>query len=475
MTSPSLQPRLPRGLFVLILLVLPAIFPCAFADNHYPVKSGGDTTVRKADVNAFSLPSHNMSFERKVDFSVGNSFFRNPWVIAPSSTAARDGLGPLFNTNGCQNCHIKDGRGHLPAEGDDNAVSVLLRISVAPRTPEQWQRVYRDGGIPDPHYGTQIQDFAVPGLEPEARLDIRYETRVVTLADGTSVRLRKPVVRLNQLAYGPLHPDLQMSLRLAPPMIGLGLLEAIPEAVLQSFADEQDRDGDGISGRVNRVWNVESAATAVGRFGWKAEQPSLKQQNAAAFAGDLGVTSGLFLRTDCTPAQTACKGIPTGGVPEASDNVLDLVTFYSRNLAVPARRNADAPLVQRGGQLFAAAGCESCHRTGIVTAELPAQPEQSLQTIHPYTDLLLHDMGEELSDGRPVFRADAREWRTAPLWGIGLTATVSGAEHYLHDGRAHSLLEAILWHGGEAEHSREQVRNMSAADRDALIAFLQSL
>lgn len=464
-----IQPRVMRGFFFSTALLLSG------AVMAYPADSGGATSVRKDDVNAFSLPSANMSFERRVDFSVGNSFFRNPWVMAPSSTTARDGLGPLFNTNGCQNCHIKDGRGHLPAPGDHNAVSVLLRISVPPQSAADRETLQREGVIPDPVYGGQIQDFANPGVPAEARLDIRYETHNVTLGDGTVVELRKPQVILAEPGYGDPHPQLQTSLRLAPPMIGLGLLEAIPQQTLLDMADEQDRDGDGISGRVNRVWSAETNSLLIGRFGWKAEQPSLRQQNAAAFAGDIGITSSLFHRDDCTPAQKACREAPNGGAPEVSDRILDLVTFYSRNLAVPVRRNLDDPQVKRGEQLFAQAGCESCHRTAIRTAVLDQQPEQSGQLIHPYTDLLLHDMGEGLADNRPVFLASGREWRTAPLWGIGLTQVVSGSEHYLHDGRARTLLEAILWHGGEGQASREQVRTMSAPDRDALLAFLRSL
>lgn len=458
-----------RGLFFFCLTLI------AGWVHAYPADSGGATSVRKSDVNAFSLPSNNMSFERRVDFSVGNSFFRNPWVIAPASTTARDGLGPLFNTNGCQNCHIKDGRGHLPAEGDTNAVSILLRISVAPKSAADWQQVYRHGALTEPNYGTQIQDFAIPGIEPEAQLAIHYETHTVELAGGETVELRKPVIKLQDLGYGPLHADLQMSLRLAPPMIGLGLLEAIPDATLQGFADEQDRDGDGISGKLNRVWSEEHNDYAIGRFGWKAEQPSLKQQNAAAFAGDIGITSSLFPQTDCTPAQKKCLAAPDGGTPEVSDRILDQVTFYSRNLAVPLRRDVDDPQVEEGARLFAQAGCESCHKTHITTATLPEQPEQSAQLIHPYTDLLLHDMGDGLADDRPAFQASGREWRTAPLWGIGLTAVVSGSEHYLHDGRARTLLEAILWHGGEAQPSRDKVRAMTPAQRQALLAFLRSL
>lgn len=448
---------------------------CAWAGIEFPVKSAGKATTSKQGVNAFSQPSANLSFEKRLDFSVGNSFFRNPWVTAPASTTARDGLGPLFNTNGCQNCHIKDGRGHLPQTAKDNAVSVLVRVGLEPITDADWQHIRRHGAIADPSYGTQIQDFAIPGVKPEAKVTIEYESHQVILADGESVELVKPNVVLQGLKYGPLHERAKLSLRLAPPMIGLGLLEAIPDNTLQSFADPNDENNDGISGRINLVYDVESQTMRIGRFGWKAEQPSLKQQNAAAFLGDLGITSELFSQENCQPHQSQCANAPSGGNPELSANILNKVTFYSRNLAVPKRRNVNQPDVQRGAELFVDVGCHQCHRTGMVTAKIDQQPEQSEIAIYPYTDMLLHDMGEGLADHRPVFQASGSEWRTAPLWGIGLTRQVSGSEHYLHDGRARTLLEAILWHGGEAQASRQKVVKMTAEQRNDLVAFLQSL
>lgn len=441
----------------------------------FGVNSGGATSVSKTNNDAFSLPAANLSFERRLDFSVGNSFFRNPWVIAPSATTARDGLGPLFNTNGCQNCHIRDGRGHLPQAADDNAVSLLVRMSIRPHSAEQEQRVLRHGVIPHPLYGDQIQDFAVPGVDAEAQIHITYQTQTVTLADGSVVTLRKPHLTLSQLAYGALDDDVVYSLRMAPPMIGLGLLEALNDEQIEQLADPQDENNDGISGRSNRVWDVEQQKLVRGRFGWKAEQPSLKQQNAAAFNGDIGITSSLFPAENCRAAQQACLDAPSGGKPELSDKLLDSVTFYTGNLGVPARRNVDDPQVKRGEAVFVEAGCGDCHHVAFTTPTLPGRPQHSAQTIHPYTDMLLHDMGPGLADDRAVFAASGSEWRTPPLWGIGLTKTVSGFEHYLHDGRAESLLEAVLWHGGEAKQSRDYIVRAQRTEREALLAFLRSL
>jgi CxxC motif-containing protein (DUF1111 family) len=436
--------------------------------------SAGSATVRKADQNAFSLPSANLSPSRRLDFSVGNSFFRNPWVSAPATTTARDGLGPLFNTNGCQNCHIKDGRGHPPAADAQSAASMLVRLSI-PAGSEHAEIIQRLGVLAEPTYGAQLQDMANPGTAPEGKVRVSYSTQLVSFADGTQVELRKPSLEISQLGYGDLHPETLFSARIAPPMIGLGLLEAIPEAAILANADPDDRDGDGISGRANQVWDRAGQRTVLGRFGWKAGQPTLNQQNAEAFAGDMGLTSTLVAHDNCTEAQLDCRNAPHGGEPEVSDNLLASVLFYTRNLGVPARRHCDAPQVLKGKGLFHQAGCQSCHTPQFTTAADAAEPELANQLIRPYTDLLLHDMGEGLADKRPEFLASGREWRTPPLWGIGLTETVNGHTQFLHDGRARNLLEAILWHGGEAEAAKQQVLTFNADERSALLAFLNSL
>ncbi len=440
--------------------------------------SGGSATVRKSDQNAFSMPSANLSPVRRLDFSVGNSFFRNPWVIAPSTTTARDGLGPLFNTNACQNCHIKDGRGHPPEPGDSNAVSMLVRLSI-PDSTAYAEVIKRNGVVPEPTYGGQLQDMSVPGVAPEGKVRVEYDPLTLRFRDGMTVELRQPTLRITQLGYGPMHPYTHASARIAPPMIGLGLLEAIPEAAILANADSDDKNDNGISGRPNWVWDDAQQKVVMGRFGWKAGQPTLNQQNAHAFAGDMGLTTRLKTADDCTPAQTDCRNAPNGngpdGEPEVSDNILRLVEFYTRNLAVPARRNVDDPQVLAGKNLFFKAGCQQCHTPQFTTRADAAEPELANQVIRPYSDLLLHDMGEGLADNRTEFQASGREWRTPPLWGLGLTQTVSGHTQLLHDGRARNVMEAILWHGGEAQAAQRQVLAFDADQRAALLAFLNSL
>lgn len=441
-------------------------------------RSGGSATVHKTDQNAFSMPSANLPPSRRVDFSVGNSFFRSPWVIAPSTTTARDGLGPLFNTNACQGCHIKDGRGHPPTPDDVNAVSMLVRLSI-PDAPAYAKVIEQLGVVPEPVYGGQFQDMAVPGVAPEGKVRVDYTAVPVRFKDGTEVELRKPSLNITQLGYGPMHPDTRFSARVAPPMIGLGLLEAIPDEAILANAEAQAKANNGIAGRPNQVWDDAQQKTVLGRFGWKAGQPNLNQQNVHAFSGDMGLTTSLRPIDDCTDAQTACKQAPSGngpnGEPEVSDNILRLVLFYSRNLAVPARRDVNAPEVLAGKTLFYQAGCQSCHTPKYTTAANAAEPELANQVIRPYSDLLLHDMGDGLADNRTEFQASGRQWRTPPLWGIGLTQAVSGHTQFLHDGRARNLLEAVLWHGGEATAAQQQVLSFNAEQRAALLAFLNSL
>ncbi|MBD9482348.1 c-type cytochrome [Pseudomonas sp. PDM14] len=438
--------------------------------------SGGATTVRQIDQNAFSMPSANLAPSRRLDFSVGNSFFRNPWVIAPTTTTARDGLGPLFNTNACQNCHIKDGRGHPPLDGASNAVSMLVRLSIpSDESVAHAEMTKRLGVIPEPVYGGQLQDMGNPGYPPEGKVRVTYTRVPVTLDDGTQVELRQPQTQITRLGYGEMHPQTLFSTRVAPPMIGLGLLEAIPEAAILANADPEDRDGDGIRGTPNRVWDDLKGETVLGRFGWKAGQPSLNQQNAHAFANDMGLTSSVLPHTDCTAAQVDCLNAINGGTPEVSDTIMASVLFYTRNLAVPVRRQVDDLEVRRGKQLFSQAGCDKCHTPSFTTAANAAEPELANQLIRPYSDLLLHDMGPGLADNRPEFEASGSQWRTPPLWGIGLTQTVSGHTQFLHDGRARNLLEAILWHGGEAAAAQKVVLGYDASQRGALLAFLNSL
>ncbi|HEY4136525.1 MAG TPA: di-heme oxidoredictase family protein [Alphaproteobacteria bacterium] len=449
----------------------------------FEANQGGGATVRApANANSFSHASGNMSFERELLFKVGDGIFRKLWASAPSSTTSSDGLGPLFNSRSCQGCHLKDGRGRPPAPGEE-AVSLFLRLSVPPRTDAERQALasHEASVIPDPVYGSQLQNFAIQGHRPEGRMVVTYADQAVTLSGGEVAHLRKPSYSVAGLAYGPLSPDVMMSPRVAPPMIGVGLLEAIDEADILAQADPDDADGDGISGKANLVWSDELKAPMLGRFGWKAGEPTVRQQVAHAFLGDIGLSSALSPTPggECTEAEKACRDAPNGNDPEegveVTGQMMDLVVFYARNLGVPARRKVDDRQVLAGKALFYGSGCTACHRPKYVTRDLPGQPEQSGQLIWPYTDLLLHDMGEGLADGRPEADATGSEWRTPPLWGIGLTEVVNGHTRFLHDGRARSLLEAILWHGGEAQAARDRVVKMSKADRAALLAFLNSL
>jgi len=453
------------------------------APQKFEELPAGAATVRaRTDADAFSQPSDNLSFEQELDFRVGNGLFKKIWVSSPSSTLASDGLGPLYNARSCQRCHIKDGRGHTPNGPDDNAISMFLRVSI-PGNPEDGQAGIEDyiATLPEPNYGGQMQDLALPGLPAEYRLDITYEDVPVALSGGETVTLRRPTYQAADLGYGPLHPDAMISPRVAPQMIGLGLLEAIPVGDLLAKADPDDMDGDGISGRPNIVWSNEFDTPMMGRFGHKAGMPTIMEQSAAAFAGDIGISSPLYPagHGDCTEAQVDCVTAPHGDGDvrtfEIDQDGMDLVAFYSRNLGVPARRDVADPQVLRGKQVFHETGCASCHTPSFVTHRMEDRPEHSFQLIWPYTDLLLHDMGDGLADHRPEARATGREWRTPPLWGIGLTGQVSDHTQFLHDGRARSLLEALLWHGGEAQAARDAVVSMPEPDRDALLRFLESL
>ena len=465
----------------LVASLLPLTDPDRLAEAE--TLPGGTATVpftTKDDV--FSQPSAGLTEDRLHSFNRGNGLFRKLWIAAPSEIPASDGLGPVYNARSCQACHLKDGRGHAPEGPTDDRISMVLRLSRpggdAPEGIADWIATQ-----PDPIYGGQLQDFAAPGLMAEGKLEITYTETPVTLADGTIVSLRAPSYALADPAYGPPADDLPLSPRVAPQMIGLGLLEAIPAADILALADPDDGNHDGISGRPQIVPSVAYGVPMLGRFGLKAGAPTIRDQTAAALSMDMGLSNPLFPDPwgDCTDRQTACRTAPHGQDPGIRDGLevdaerLDMLTFYARNLGVPARRGADDATVLQGKAIFTTTGCAGCHQPSFVTVSLTDQPEQSAQAIWPYTDLLLHDMGPGLADNRPEGRATGSEWKTPPLWGIGLSPQVSGHSEYLHDGRARSLLEAVLWHGGEAQSARDAVAAMTTEDREALLAFLGSL
>ncbi|MGX5842329.1 di-heme oxidoreductase family protein [Mesorhizobium sp. ArgA1] len=447
------------------------------------MQGGAGTSRKQVDRDAFSQPAENITFEEEGNFKLGNALFRKNWVSSPSSTQASDGLGPLFNERACQNCHLKDGRGRPPA-ADSRTTSMFLRLARDASTAEEKAEIAAQTvlNFPDPVYGTQLQELAVPGLKGEGRMHVDYYEEKATLGDGSAVSLRRPSYSADGLGYGRLDPRTTLSPRLTPPMIGLGLIEQLAPADILAHADPDDRDGDGISGRPNIVRDVSSGELTIGRFGWKAQTASIRQQAADAFAGDIGISTPEVPRHwgDCTAAEKACLAMPNGvqkrlGAVEAPPPVMDLVTFYSQNLAVPARRGVGAAGVLAGKKLFYELGCIACHTPKFVTMRGTPNKAQAFQLIWPYSDFLLHDMGAGLADGQAVGDATGSEWRTPPLWGIGLTRTVNGNTFFLHDGRARTLTEAILWHGGEGQKARDRFAAANTADRDALIKFLESL
>ena len=439
--------------------------------------SAGAFTLFRFDSEAYSEPAPGLSLAQSQKFMRGRHHFSQNWVVFPS-LAGDWGLGPTFIADRCTGCHVKAGRGTVPASAQEQLLSMLVRISI-PGTGEH------GGPKQHPHYGDQLQNQGLMGqslestflgerVPAEGELYVDWEERTVTLADGETVPLRKPKLRIEKLNFGALGAEVMVSLRIAQPVFGLGLLEAVPEQTLLDLAAQQK--ASGINGRPNTVYDDINQRTALGRFGWKANQPSIKQQIAAAFHGDLGVTSPVYGNENCPPIQERCAEQPPGNNPELVDIVWEELEFWTQALAVPARRNVQDAQFKRGEQLFAQAQCAVCHAPEMKTAEkVPAFKQLANQTFRAYTDLLLHDMGEELADGRPDFQAGPRDWRTAPLWGLGLSRTVNGSTAMLHDGRARTVTEAILWHGGEAAASREAFRSLSKADRDALVKFVGSI
>ncbi|WP_246020688.1 di-heme oxidoreductase family protein [Flavobacterium humi] len=426
--------------------------------------SGGSSTVFNESPEAFGFASKDLTVDEAADFAVGNSFFRQSWISAPSSTTARDGLGPFFNANACASCHFKDGRGRPPMADGELGRGLLLRLSLPGTNPN-------GSSFPEPAYGSQLQDNAILGQTVKGNYTITYQITTETLADGTVVELQKPIYHIINLGYGALATGVLVSPRVANQMVGMGLLEAVPESTILAFAANSN---NGVSGKANYVYDIQSNSQKLGRFGWKANQPSVRQQVAGAFSGDMGITTSLFPNENCPPG-VDCGAIPNGGSPEISDANFNRVVLYSSALAVPVRRNYASQDVLKGKKIFEEINCTSCHIAKMQTGNDHPIAGLRNQTIRPFTDMLLHDMGDELADGAPDFLATGNEWRTQPLWGIGLINTVNGHTKLLHDGRARNVTEAILWHGGEAQASKNKFKQLSATDRNQLLAFINSL
>lgn len=395
-----------------------------------------------------ALPVH---AQHPLDAAAGKALFERQWIPAPASTAASDGLGPYYNARSCAACHPGGGRGV-----NEQALTV---------------------SIDDPVYGVQFQPMALAGLEPEVELQIDWEP--VTLAvEGKTYELRRPALSLGAARYG--EPSKGHSLRLAPGLRGLAQLAQIEPETLRALADPDDRNGDGISGRPAMLSTPGEPGPRIGRFGWKASTPDLHTQVALAFSLDLGMGSRHYPAShgDCTPHQEDClRQIPGTATPtnptngtvtpatngtvtpadavELSDEIIMLVLTYVESLYFQ-----DMDENKEGQALFEASGCSACHLPLI---------QSGGEALRPYTDLLLHDMGEGLADSLELEHAGRTEWRTAPLRGIG------EAGRLLHDGRARTLFEAILWHGGEASAARAAFLELPKEQRDHLIGFLLAL
>lgn len=464
--------------------------------------SAGDASIPVVTVKQFAFNQHalNLPPQELGEFMEGKVVFETRWDdgllfnpptafdcnggpvgfnMGPSPVYQPNLLGPLYTNNSCIECHMLDGRGEAPLSGLDSLEDYVVRLSV-PSEP---------GGAPQPHplYGEQLDTKATPGSTPEGSASIVWEIVNGSFDDGSTYELRKPQYEFTDLIYGefgtnipgdaaasmagdPYQGEAEVSVRVAPMLVGLGLLEAIDESEILGRADELDVDGDGISGRANFVEDIASGTSKLGRFGWKASQPDLRQQAASAFAHDMGMSSALVGE----------------GPVEVQESTIDAMVAYLRGLAVPPRENYKDPIAQQGKIHFEAAGCIACHTPVMRTASDAEFAPYRDQIIQPFTDMLLHDMGEGLADGRPEFGASGREWRTPPLWGIGYVGHVLGTPidafdpngnpaqpNYLHDGRARSLMEAILWHGGEGAAARDAVLALSASEREALIEYVK--
>lgn len=437
------------------------------ADVREASPGGSLTTAFLLSRLELTQPAPGLSPEERSIFSFGDARFSQAWVTAPSSTTGLDGLGPLFNAVACDSCHVNNGRGRPPDSPLGAVGSTLVRIALP-------------NGQVSEVYGSQIQPSSIVGVTSEGEIQVTFEEVDHTMSNGSVHTLLQPRLNAAYLRQGPLEEVAQLSVRTAQPVVGLGLLEAIPEQRLRDLADPDDLDGDGIRGQLGTAVDAVSGTTVVGRFGWKAEQPTVRQQSAAAFLGDMGITTPEFPEQNCTAAQSDCASQPHGGEPEAEERAIAAVASYLRNLAIPVREQWDDAQVLQGQALFFEAGCDTCHTPSHVTSPDALPSRLANQTIWPYSDLLLHDMGPDLADtnvrGETTDHTGlASLWRTPPLWTIGRTSSINRHTRFLHDGRARSFEEAILWHGGEGALSREAFVQMNEEQKKLLIGFLESL
>lgn len=488
---------------------------------------GGDATAVDASDSGhgFSTPMPNLSAQELEQHLAGDALFETSFTTAPNEEHPElDGLGPVFNNQDCNSCHQRDGRSStitIP-EGKERVLlgpeaGIFLRMSMEDGDcdmPSVDNNYCKNTPVVD--FGTQLfhrgvlkarTDWQSQPFIGQANVYLSYEYSTVTYPDGSSVELKKPLFTIedpydvdggNRLNSAILQDNVRYSPRNGMPVFGLGLLELIPEADILALVDEDDSDGDNISGRANWVFDPVKAKqnidnpVSLGRFGWKASTPSVRVQSLGALRGDMGITNPLFPEESI--AGTAMHedylartgfvdtGTDEQGNTEADQAFSDDVVFYAETLAVPARRNVNDASVVAGAQLFDKVNCTSCHHPEFTTAAgeqllggIAAPEAIKGQKIYPFTDMLLHDLGEGLADHRRDFRANGFEWKTRPLWGLGLTKTVNPGAGFLHDGRAATVEEAILWHGGEAEQSKSDFMALDKAERESLIDFVMSL
>ena len=452
--------------FLLIFILFPLLIfidNCKSEDN-LARKMDSNISVKKQTRESFSSPIPALKLTKMRLFTGGRHLFRRTWITAPGSVKNIDGLGPVFNRNSCSGCHVKDGRGRPPRESEELR-SMVFKLGL----------IRNNKSHPDPNYGIQLNDKAILGVPFEGKIEVTYNLKKVTYSDGKEVFISQPIYLPKKLSFGPLDKNTAISGRVAPAVFGLGLIEAIDEETLKNNADPEDKNKDGISGKYNMVWDEPSKIKMIGRFGWKASRGSLLHQIVGAAHEDMGLTSYIFPKQNCLSIQKKCLKQPNGGDPELSKKQINRLLLYIQTLASPRQRNSEDKNILKGENLFRSIGCEGCHTSTFKTSEHPNHPELSNKIIKPYSDFLLHDMGENLADHMPSFKASGSEWRTAPLWGIGLVEIVNKHTRFLHDGRAKSLEEAILWHGGEGKKSKELFIKLDKEERKLLLDFIKSL
>lgn len=441
---------------------------CVLWDRYQSQKeelSGGTTTTFDRSLTAFNrLASNIKNMEKIHKFNRGNQIFKASWKGERDKKFA--GLGPLFNSHSCMGCHFMGGRGRNKFANEKEFRSMIFKLSFPPRDSYS---------SPWYSYGEQIQDKSIsPNKIPiEVSPDVVFQEHKGKFPDGEEYTLRRSKYEFKNWNYGK-PKEFAFSPRVAPVIYGMGLLSLIPEEKLREIADPEDKDGDGISGRINDVDHYITYKKAMGRFGWKASHPDIVHILLIALHQDMGITSYFFRRQNCEPKQIRCRNAQKGSL-EITKEMFDDLHYYTMAVAVPARRNVQDSEVLKGRRIFEDIGCAKCHIRKFITGNDPNYPELSNQVIYPYTDLLLHDMGEGLADGFEEFSASGREWRTAPLWGIGMYPLLSQHNELLHDGRARGIQEAILWHGGESEKSKQSFMNLTKSERTQLIEYIKSL